>query len=71
MNFGMWGDICDMQKFMLIGSTVLDYWHLKFALLQRLSWLLFVRPYYRSSLWYSVSSVVCLWRFVLWQNGAS
>jgi len=32
----------------------------------------FGRPYYRSSLWYSVSSVVCrLWRFVLWQNGAS
>ena len=32
----------------------------------------FGRPYYRSNLWYSVSSVVCrLWRFVLWQNGAS
>ena len=35
----------------------------------------FGRPYYRSSLWYSMSSVclsVCrLWRFVLWQNGAS
>jgi len=37
--------------------------------------ILFGRPYYRSSLWYSVSSVclsACrLWRFVLWQNGAS
>jgi len=45
------------------------------------TFLVFGRPYYRSCLWYSVSSVVCLsvcrlsvvclWRFVLWQNGAS
>jgi len=33
--------------------------------------MIFGRPYYRSSLWYSVSSVCRLWRFVLWQNGAS
>ena len=34
--------------------------------------LFFGRPYYRSSLWYSMSSVVRrLWRFVLWQNGTS
>jgi len=34
------------------------------------------RPYYRLCLWHDVSSVwrlsvVCLWRFVLWQNGVS
>jgi len=45
----------------------------------RKCWPIFGRPYYRSSLWYSMSSVVVclsssvcrLWRFVLWQNGAS
>jgi len=33
----------------------------------------FGRPYYRSSLWHSISSVCRrrLWRFVLWQNGTS
>jgi len=28
----------------------------------------FGRPYYRSCLWHSVSSV-CLWHFVFWRNG--
>ena len=29
----------------------------------------FGRPYYRSRLWHSVSSVCRLWRFVFWRNG--
>jgi len=57
------------------------YWNLfsfkiEQILMIKCSMFIFGRPYYRSSLWHDVSSVVCLssvclWRYVLWQNGAS
>ena len=68
------------------GPTYVHFWHISVFMSTVISQFpicflrpLFGRPYYRSSLWHSISSVcrlssVCrrrLWRFVLWQNGAS